>query len=135
MVCSTGRMLQLNLLDTQMQTGQGMLETGNQPSDIYTFWEVLLSVGKVASNPACVALSTTEAEYIALSSASQEAIWLQQLVSNLLNKRVQETTILEDNQSTICLAKNQQVHGRTKYVDIKYHFIRDLVEAEQIKLT
>ena len=82
-----------------------------------------------------MALSTTEAEYIALLSASQEAIWLQQLMSDLLNKRVQETTILEDNQSTICLAKNQQVHGRTKHVDIKYHFIHDLVEAERIKLT
>ena len=35
----------------------------------------------------------------------------------------------------MCLAKNQQVHGRTKHVDIKYHFIRDLVEAERIKLT
>ena len=88
-----------------------------------------------SSKQSCVALSTTEAEYIALSSASQEAIWLQQLMSDLLNKRVQETTILEDNQSTICLAKNQQVHGKTKHVDIKYHFIRDLVEAERIKLT
>ena len=88
-----------------------------------------------SSKQSCVALSTTEAEYIASSSASQEAIWLQQLMSDLLNKRVQETTIFEDNQSTICLAKNQQVHRRTKHVDIKYHLIRDLVEAERIKLT
>ena len=87
-----------------------------------------------SSKQTCVALSTTEAEYIALSAACQEAMWLQQLTSDLLNKRVQETTILEDNQSTICLTKNQQVHGRTKHVDIKYHFIRDLVEAERIKL-
>ena len=60
-----------------------------------------------SSKQSCVALSTTEVEYIALSSAAQEAIWLQQLMSDLLNKRVQEATILEDNQSTICLAKNQ----------------------------
>ncbi len=52
-----------------------------------------------------------------------------------MNKSIRETTILEDNQSAICLAKNQQVHGRTKHIDIKYHFLRDLVEAGRIKLT
>ena len=81
-----------------------------------------------------VALSTAEAEYIALSSASQEAIWLQQLISDLSKKALHKMIIYEDNQSTICLAKNQAVHGRTKHIDIKYHFIRDLVEAGKIEL-
>ena len=81
-----------------------------------------------------VALSTAEAEYIALSSASQEAIWLQQLISDLSKKALRKMIIYEDNQSTICLAKNQAVHGRTKHIDIKYHFIRDLVEAGKIEL-
>ena len=83
----------------------------------------------------CVALSTAEAEYVALSTAAQEAIWLQQLTSDLMNKSIQEMIIYEDNQSTICLAKNQQVHGRTKHIDIKYHFVRNLVEAGRIKVT
>ena len=72
---------------------------------------------------------------MALSAAAQEAVWLQQLGSDLLNKSIQETSILEDNQSAICLAKNQQVHRRTKHIDIKYHFIRDLVQAGRINLT
>ena len=42
--------------------------------------------------------------------------------------------IHEDNQSTICLAKNQQVYGRTKHIDIKHHFVCDLVEAGRIKV-
>ena len=88
-----------------------------------------------SSKQTCVALSTAEAEYVALSAAAQEAMWLQLLTSDLLNKSIRETTILEDNQSAICLAKSQQVHGRTKHIDIKYHFIRDLVEAGRIKLT
>ncbi len=88
-----------------------------------------------SSKQTCVALSTAEAEHVALSAAAQEALWLQQLASDLLNKSIRETTILEDNQSAICLAKNQQVHGRPKHIDIKYHFIRDLVEAGRIKLT
>ena len=82
-----------------------------------------------------MALSTAEAEYVALSAAAQEAVWLQQLSSDLLNRNIRETTIFEDNQSAICLAKSQQVHGRTKHIEIKYHFIRDLVEAGRIKLT
>ena len=55
-----------------------------------------------SSKQTCVALSTAEAEYVALSAAAQEAVCLQQLSSDLLNKIIRETTILEDNQSTIC---------------------------------
>ena len=43
-------------------------------------------------------------------------------------------TLHEDNQSTISLAKNQHSHGRTKHVDIKYHFICDMVQSGRIKL-
>ena len=50
----------------------------------------------------CVALSTAEAEYMALTSAAQEAVWMQHLQNDL---------IYEDNQSTICMAKNPQYHG------------------------
>ena len=88
-----------------------------------------------SSKQACVALSTTEAEYVALSAAAQEAIWLQQLYSELTNSNIRETEVFEDNQSTICLAKNHQVHGKSKHIEIKYHFIRELVEAGRIKLT
>lgn len=87
-----------------------------------------------SSKQTCVALSTAEAEYIALSAASQEAVWLQQLFSDLLNERIQETVIFEDNQLAICLAKNQQVHGRSKHIDIKFHYIRELVEDGKINL-
>ena len=69
-----------------------------------------------------------------MSTAAQEAIWLQQLMSDLMNKNIQEMVINEDNQSTICLAKNQQIHGRTKHIDIKFHFVCDLVEAGRIKV-
>ena len=62
----------------------------------------------------CVALSTSEAEYIALTSAAQEGIWLQQLISELLRKKKDKILIYEDNQSAICLAKNPQFHGRSK---------------------
>ena len=69
---------------------------------------------------------------MALSTALQEAIWLQQLTNDLSGKVIKVMATFEDNQSAICLAKNQAVHGRIKHVDIKYHFVHDLVEAGRV---
>ena len=63
----------------------------------------------------CVALSTAEAEYMALASAVQEAVWMRQLTSDLKNGPTGPTVIFEDNQSTICMAQNPQFHGRAKH--------------------
>ena len=68
----------------------------------------------------CVALSTAEAEYMALSSVAQEAIWLHELTSDLGNPQLQPTLIMEDNQSAISMAKNPQFHSRTKHINIKF---------------
>ena len=85
-----------------------------------------------SSKQTCVAISTTEVEYIALSATVQETLWIQQLTSDLFGSKIQESTT--DNQSTIALVKNQSTHRRTKHVDIKYHFVRDYVEARRVKL-
>ena len=82
----------------------------------------------------CVSLSTAEAEYVALAEAAQEAMWLQKLNSDLLGKNVSNTVIFEDNQSAICIAKSQISRRRTKHIEIKFHFIRDLVETDRINL-
>ena len=82
----------------------------------------------------CVALSTAEAEYMALSSAAQEAVWLRQLTTELGSPPKTTTTIFEDNQSAICMTKNPQFHGRAKHIAIKYHFIREQVGNGTIKL-
>ena len=79
-----------------------------------------------------VALSTAEAEYVALSTAVQECMWMQRLLSELGNPPDGPTTILEDNQSSIAMAKNP--HGRAKHIDIKHHFIRDQVSIGSIEL-
>jgi len=83
----------------------------------------------------CVALSTAEAEYIALSASAQESIWLRQILTDLGNPPTQPTTLYEDNQSAIAMAKNPQFHGRAKHIDIKCHYIRDQVQTAQIQLT
>ncbi len=67
-----------------------------------------------------VALSTTEAEYVALATSSQEGIWLRQLLSELTKTSHEMISINEDNQSTICLPQH---HGRSRHVSVKYHFV------------
>ncbi len=73
----------------------------------------------------CVALSTAEAEYVALASAGQEAVWMRLLTAELCGKPMEELTVFEDNQSAIQIARNPQFHGRTKHIEIKFHFIRE----------
>lgn len=67
----------------------------------------------------CVALSTSEAEYMALSFAAQEAIWIRNLLSELQREYlIKPAIIFEDNQSSICLSKNPQYHGKSKHISI-----------------
>ena len=82
----------------------------------------------------CVALSTAEAEYIALASAAQEAVWIRQLTTELGSPPTTATIIYEDNQSAIAMTKNPQFHGKAKHIAIKYHFIREQVNDETIQI-
>ncbi|KAM6563895.1 hypothetical protein CsatB_023893 [Cannabis sativa] len=80
-----------------------------------------------------VALSTTEAEYVATTEAIKEAIWLKGLMKELnLLKGV--PTVYSDSQSCIFLCKNPMFHDRTKHKEIKYHFIRDKVTQGEIDI-
>ena len=82
-----------------------------------------------------VALSTSEAEYMALGSATQEAIWLRRLLFDL-NVNVQDQTEIKvDNQGTIAMSKNPVGYKRTKHIDIRYHFVREAVQDGSIRVT
>lgn len=80
------------------------------------------------------ALSSTEAEYIALSFASQEATWLRALLAELGFDQAEPTTIRVDNQSAIAIAENPVHHSRTKHMNIKVHHVRELVHDGAIRL-
>lgn len=82
----------------------------------------------------CVALSTAEAEYMALSSASQDGVWLKQLIDELTQSIVEPIVLFEDNQSAICIAKNPTFHSRTKHIGIKYHYIREQIINQNVEL-
>ncbi len=98
----------------------------------YTFLMNGAAVSWRRTKQTYVAPSTSEAEYIALSAAAQESLWIRQLLANL-NVNVDEpVTLYEDNQSAICMSKNPLFQGRSKHIDIKYHFVRDQVEKKTI---
>eukprot|EP00253_Pinus_taeda_P007219 PITA_07219 len=92
------------------------------------------SISWMSRKQKSVALSTAEAEYIAASMASCEVVWLQKLFSELFGFTLDTTVILCDNQSGIRFSVNPVFHDRSKHIDIKYHYIRDMVQRGAIRL-
>jgi hypothetical protein len=81
-----------------------------------------------------ISLSTTESEYIAATYAAKEALWLRQLILQIFGINLDATTLFSDNQSAIALTKEHQYHARTKHIDVRFHFIRWIVEEGKIRL-
>lgn len=72
-----------------------------------------------------VTLSTTEAEFVAATSSTCQAIWLRKILKELHFKQEGPTIIYCDNNSAIKLSKNHVLHGRSKHIDVKYHYLRE----------
>jgi hypothetical protein len=81
-----------------------------------------------------VALSTAEAEYIAACSASSEAVWLRKLLAGVFDLELEVTCIWCDNQSCVKLSENPVFHDKSKHIEIRYHYIRDMVQRGAVKL-
>ena len=83
---------------------------------------------------AVIALSSTEAEYIASTHAAKEAKWLVMLLSEIGAEVPRPFPILADNQSAIALTKDNAFHSRTKHIDIPYHYVREAVDKGDLRL-
>lgn len=81
----------------------------------------------------CVALSSTEAEYVALARGISEGCWIKNMLTEI-NLKCDNVIIYEDNQSAIYIAKNPEHHKRLKHIDLKYHFIRDKIKNRVVIL-
>ncbi|KAL0307493.1 UNVERIFIED_CONTAM: Copia protein [Sesamum angustifolium] len=77
-----------------------------------------------------------EAEYVACTSAVQEAIWLRRFLKSLrISAHVDDAVVIYcDNTAAIAYAKDPKYHGRTKHIDTRYHFIRDSIAQEEVVL-
>jgi len=84
----------------------------------------------------CIALSTMEAEYVAYSAVTQDAVWLKKFLYHL--KIVKSTsdlvTIYCDNTAAIAVAKDPKYHGKTKHIKMRYHYIREAITEQDVIL-
>ena len=81
----------------------------------------------------CVALYTTEAEYIAATEAAKEMLWMKRFPivdARELGVRQDEYVVFCDSQSAMDLSKNATYHSRTKHIDVRYHWLRDVVDKQ-----
>ena len=83
--------------------------------------------------PACVSLSSAEAEYVAATEVTKEVMWLRHLLKEIGFPQ-STTALFEDNAACVKMAENQLVSGRNKHMELKMHFVRERVSAGDIKL-
>ena len=75
-----------------------------------------------------------EAEYIALTHGTKETIWLRQILKEL-NISCDSVPISVDNQSATKLANNSEFHKRSKHIDVRFHFVRDVISRKEIEIS
>ena len=92
------------------------------------------SISWMSRKQKSVALSIAEAEYIAASMAYCEVVWLRKLFSELFWHVLDTTVILCDNQSGNRLSENPVFHYHSKHIDIRYHFVQDMVHRGPTRL-
>jgi hypothetical protein len=80
-----------------------------------------------------VALSTTEAQYMTIAEACKELILLKGLYAELCGVD-SCINLFSDSQSAIYLTKDQVFHAKTKHIEIKYHYVRDVIENGKLKV-
>jgi hypothetical protein len=100
----------------------------------YVFFVGIGAISWNCKRQPTIALSTTEAEYMAATQCTKEAIWLRKLLADVGFVQERATTIMCDNQGCIALAKNPTHHSRTKHIDVQHHFIREKLESGEISL-
>ncbi|GJR60888.1 hypothetical protein Tco_1503050 [Tanacetum coccineum] len=88
---------------------------------------------KTPSDQSVVAVSTTEAEYVAAAQASKEAVWLKMLLVELGHKQ-EDITLFCDNQSALYLERNPAFHSKTKHIQVQYHFVREKMEKGTVDM-
>lgn len=120
----------------------------NNPLDRKSFTGYAFTLANCAISWECrkqssIALSSTEAEYMAITESAKEAVYLLALLKELLDHKGQikllvnnydNMILFNDNQSAQKIASNPIYHRRTKHIDVRYHYIRDVVTNGQIKL-
>ncbi|XP_040372964.1 secreted RxLR effector protein 161-like [Rosa chinensis] len=81
-----------------------------------------------------VALSTTESEFVAAATCACQGVWMRRILKKLGYSQEGCTIVKCDNSSAIKLSKNPIMHGRSKHIDVRFHFLRDLTKDGVVEL-
>jgi hypothetical protein len=102
----------------------------------FAYFVGLGTVSWSAKKQPIITLSSTEAKYVVLTHAAKDILWIHKLLQELtfLHSLSLPTTLYCDNQGAIRLSKDSTFHGRTKHIDVHFHFIRQTVASGNIKL-
>jgi hypothetical protein len=100
----------------------------------YTYFMGDGAISWKSRKQATVSLSSTEAEYKALSDSCKEGLWLQHLLTNLRLRPNTPIPLHVNNEGAEALEKNPEHHARIKHIHVRYHFIRECVQEEEIAL-
>ncbi|XP_047949664.1 secreted RxLR effector protein 161-like [Salvia hispanica] len=110
----------------------GNIDTRRSQSG-YVFTLYGAAVSWKSSLQSVVALSTTEAEFMALTAAVKESYWLRGILKDF--GVVQESVAVGcDNNSALCVSKHQVYHERSKHIDVHLHFIREKIDEGEVKV-
>ena len=126
------RMAKMDL--TEYTDADGSMAEDRHAISGYVFLIHSSAISWSAKQQEIIALSMTEAEYVTITHASKEALWLHSLLFQIFNFDLNSTTLFSDNKSAIELMKDHQYHSRTKHIDIRFHFIQYIVEDGSICL-
>ncbi len=102
----------------------------------YAYFVGIGTISWSAKKQPIITLSSTEAEYVALTHAAKDILWIHKVLKefSFLHKLSLPTTLYCDNQGAIRLSKDTTFHGRTKHIDVHFHFIRQTVSSGNIEL-
>lgn len=122
----------INLLEGYADANWAADRESRKSNSGYVFLLNGCAVSWSCKKQACVALSSTEAEFIALSETCKEAIWLRKLLEDMEIIQASPTVIYEDNQSCLSIIKEEKLSNRTKHIDTKRYFVKNNVDKNYV---
>ena len=81
-----------------------------------------------------VALSSAESEYYALGAGTQQLIWTKAVLAEIMMQPIGLTTMKTDSQSALAMCNKDNMHNRTKHIDVRHHFVRDQMKKGTMEL-
>lgn len=89
-------------------------------------------ISRASQKQRVIPLSSCEEEYMAATTAACQSIWLRGLLGEISGQQVGAVVLCFDNKSAIELIKNPVLHGRSKHIDVRFHFIRECIERGEL---